>query len=34
MNETEISRRRSELHEKTWGREVTGAKGRNGKGDC
>jgi len=33
MNETEISRRQSELHEKTWGREVRDAKGRSGKGD-
>jgi hypothetical protein len=33
MNETEISRRQSELRKKTWGREVKDAKGRNGNGD-
>jgi hypothetical protein len=33
MNETEISRRQSELHEKIWGREVKDVKGRNGKED-
>lgn len=31
LNETEISRRQSELHEKTWGRGVKDSKDRNGK---
>jgi len=34
VNETQISRRQSELHEETWGREVKDAKGRSGKADC